>query len=152
MKIKVVEKQEREEIHIIIECKKQNKQVEEIQRALEKMMQTVEKLVFYKDGKEYYLPLEEILFFETTQNEVSAHTKQDVYLIKYRLYELEELLPKHFVRVAKATILNCNHIYSIDKNLTSSSIVKFNESYKQVYVSRFYYKELKRRLAERREN
>lgn len=70
--------------------------------------------------------------------------------IKYRLYELEEILPKYFVRVSKSTILNVNQVYSIDKNITSSSIIKFSKSYKQVYVSRNYYKILKQRLEERR--
>lgn len=48
------------------------------------------------------------------------------------------------------TFLNVNQVYSINKNITSSSIVQFYKSYKQVYVSRNYYKVLKQRLEERR--
>jgi len=66
------------------------------------------------------------------------------------LYELEEMLPNNFVRVSKSTILNVNQIYSINRNLTSSSLVQFYKSYKQVYVSRNYNKILKQRLEERR--
>lgn len=54
------------------------------------------------------------------------------------------------MRVSKSTILNINHIYSITRNLTSSSIVEFQNTHKQVYVSRHYYKPLKFKLLEKR--
>ena len=91
-----------------------------------------------------------ILFFETEDNQVFAHTKKDVYQTKYRLYELEELLPGSFIRVSKSTILNVSHVLSIKKNLTASSEVWFEGTHKQVYVSRNYYKQLKQRLEEKR--
>ena len=110
----------------------------------------IPKLIFYKNDTEYYLNINDILFFETSENSVEAHTEKEVYKIKYRLYELEEMLPNNFVRVSKSTILNVNQIYSINRNLTSSSLVQFYKSYKQVYVSRNYNKILKQRLEERR--
>lgn len=106
--------------------------------------------IFYKNDIKYYLNLNDILFFETSENSVEAHTEKEVYKIKYRLYELEEILLNNFVRVSKSTILNVNQIYSINRNLTSSSLVQFYKSYKQVYVSRNYNKILKQRLEERR--
>lgn len=56
------------------------------------------------------------------------------------------------MRVSKSTILNLNHIYSITKNLTASSIVEFINTHKQVYISRYYYKPLKCRLEEKRKS
>ena len=82
------------------------------------------------------------LFFETDENGISAHTRTDAYQVKYKLYELEELLPRFFMRVSKSAILNTNHIYSINRNLTASSVVAFLNTHKQVYVSRYYYKPL----------
>ena len=66
------------------------------------------------------------------------------------LYELEELLPGQFMRVSKSAILNTSHVYSITKNLSSSSVVQFRNTHKQVYVSRMYYKPLKCKLEEKR--
>jgi len=109
-----------------------------------------QKLVFYKDATEYYLELDEILFFETDETGISAHTKKDVYQTKYKLYELEDLLPGFFMRVSKSTILNTRHIYSINRNLTASSVVAFSGTHKQVYVSRYYYKPLISKLEEKR--
>ncbi|MDL2325417.1 LytTR family transcriptional regulator, partial [Ruminococcaceae bacterium OttesenSCG-928-A16] len=106
-------------------------------------------LVFYKQNQEFYFPLEEVLFFETEGEQVYAHTVGDAYRIKYRLYELEELLPRNFIRVAKSTIVNTAQVYSVTRNLTASSLVHFNGTHKQIYASRHYYKMLREKLNER---
>jgi len=129
---------------IVILYKKKNDVVDN----LEKYCNNI-KMIFYKREQEYYLDLNEIIFFETDINNISAHTINDVYNIKYKLYELEQMLPNNFVRVAKSTIVNINNIRSIKRNITSSSLIEFYNTYKKVYVSRFYYKNLKERLKER---
>ena len=60
-----------------------------------------------------------------------------------KLYELEEILPRKFVRISKSSIVNSDKIYSIQKNLTASSLIEFKNTHKQIYVSRSYYKLLK---------
>ena len=149
MKVRIEIDETLEDDEVIIRCKELNNTVQKVQQSISNIT-SYTNLVFYKNDIEYYLPLNQILFFETSENNVTAHTDKDIYKIKYRLYELEEMLPKYFVRVSKSTILNVNQVYSIDKNITSSSIIKFSKSYKQVYVSRNYYKILKQRLEERR--
>ena len=79
----------------------------------------------YKDNEEFYFSVEDILFFETEQESVYAHTIQDSYLIKHRLYELEKMLPGYFIRSSKSTIINSKQVYSITRNLTASSLVTF---------------------------
>lgn len=146
MRIKIELEDNLTDEEIIIKCSKVDKKILDIQKAISDVIQSEQKLSFMKEGKEYYLPLEDILFFETNHVNVYAHTENDVYNVKYHLYELEEILSRSFVRVSKSTILNIEHIYSIDKNLTSSSLVQFYKSHKQVYVSRYYFKDLKHRL------
>jgi len=107
------------------------------------------KLTFFKGTQEYYLPLEEILFFETDGEQIFAHTPNDAFKVKRRLYELEELLPRSFVRAAKGTIVNTQRIYAINRNLTSSSKISFTGTHKHIYVSRHYYKALKDKMDER---
>ena len=91
-----------------------------------------------------------MIFFETSGNQIHAHTLDDVYYVKYRLYELEDLLPGNFMRVSKSTILNTDRIYSITKNLATANTVSFVNTYKQVFVSRYYYRALKEKLENRR--
>lgn len=149
MKIRIEIDETLEEDEVTIKCKEINQTIKRVQQSISSA-NLIPKLIFYKNDTEYYLNLNDILFFETSENNVEAHTEKEVYKIKYRLYELEEILPNNFVRVSKSTILNVNRIYSINRNLTSSSLVQFYKSYKQVYVSRNYNKILKQRLEERR--
>lgn len=149
MKIQIEVDEEIREDEVIIRCSEINSTIQKIQEVIKQSSQKVN-LTFYKDNMEYYLQLKTILFFETSGNGIDAHTLEETYKVKNKLYELEEILPDNFVRVSKSTIVNINHIHSIDRNITSSSLIQFNKSYKQVYVSRIYYKQLRQRLGERR--
>ncbi|MCL2436901.1 MAG: LytTR family transcriptional regulator [Clostridiales bacterium] len=135
---------------IIIRCKKPTKAIQRIYQMIADEMSLTPNLVFYKENEEYYFPLQDVLFFETSGDNVYAHTADDAFRIKFRLYELEEMLPRYFVRVAKSTIINIKHVLSINRNLTSSSLVQFRDSHKKVYVSRLYYQTLAQKLNERR--
>lgn len=135
---------------VVIKCKQLDEQVVKLQNALSVQINNDVDLLLYKEGKEYYIPAEQIVFFETENKQVFAHTKTDMYETEYKLYELEELLSKDFMRVSKSTIVNLKHIFSITKNIASSSVVEFRDSHKRVYVSRNYYKALIEQLDERR--
>ena len=138
------------EDEVIIRCSELNENVTNIQAMLKEMLSHSKRVTFYRGETEYYLSLEEILFFETEESGICAHTADNIYNVKYKLYELEEVLPGYFMRVSKSTILNTNHIYSITHSLSSSSRVEFQNTHKQVYVSRYYYKPLKIKLLEKR--
>lgn len=133
---------------IIIKCQKLTDEVKEIQRLISRILSKKEKIIFYKNDSEYYISLEEILFFETEGDKIFGHSKDDIYEIKYRLYELEKILPRNFIRVSKSTILNVDPVKSVDRNITASSTVSFRGSHKQTYVSRYYYKNFRARLME----
>ena len=149
MKIRIEVESGLPENEVVIRCRELDSTVQKIQQYIAQACQSAN-MIFYKDSAEYYLPLESILFFETSPNGIDAHTANDVFQTRHKLYELEELLPLCFIRISKSTILNVDHIYSIDRNLTSAARVQFTHSHKQVYVSRNYYKALKTRIEERR--
>lgn len=150
MKIRIEMEENLEEEEVIIRCNQMNKTVQKIQQEIWKITASTKKLSFFKENNEYYLSLDTILFFETSENRINAHTIDDIYQIKYRLYELEEMLPSNFLRISKSSIVNVDKIFSINRTLTSPNIIQFCKSYKQVYVSRYYFKDLNKRLAERR--
>lgn len=133
---------------VLIRCNKRTYKIDKLESYIQSLNQI--SIAFYKDDMEYFLDLNLILFFETTENSIRAHTIDDVYKVNFRLYELEEQLPSYFLRISKSTIVNINHIYAIEKNITSSSLIKFQKTHKQVYVSRLYQKVLKEKMKERR--
>lgn len=150
MKIRIELDENKMEEEVIIRCRELTGQVAAIQKAIRDVVHSSERFPFYKGNTEYYLKLEEILFFETDGNGINAHTRDEIYQTRYKLYELEDMLPGFFMRVSKSAILNTNHIYSINRNLTASSVVAFQDTHKQVYVSRYYYKPLISKLEEKR--
>ena len=138
------------EDEIVIKCKNLTDEISAVQKAIKNALAPSTRIVFERDDKEYYLSLNEILFFETDEGHLNPHTKDSMYEVKRRLYELEEELPGYFVRVSKSSILNVHHILSISKNLAGASEVEFIGTPKRMYVSRNYYKMLQERLDSRR--
>ena len=150
MKVRIEIEDNLIEDEVIIRCSEITNNIQRVQTAISNVTSTMQKIACFKENVEVYLPLEQILFFETNDNSVDVHTTNDVYGIKYRLYELEEVLPQDFIRISKSTIVNSAHIFSITRNLTASSLVQFHNTHKQVYVSRYYYQDLRKKINERR--
>ncbi|PJI07269.1 MULTISPECIES: LytTR family DNA-binding domain-containing protein [Clostridium] len=150
MKLRIELDNKIREDEVIIRCSELTEEIKNIQIMLDDMLSYKKRITFYKGDTEYYISFEKILFFQTEGNGICAHTIDNIYNVKYKLYELEEFLPGYFMRVSKSTILNTNHIYSIKHSITSSSVVEFQNTHKQVYVSRYYYKPLKIKLLEKR--
>lgn len=82
-----------------------------------------------------------------TQNQkVYAKTAKDEYLLKHRLYELEEKLdPKVFVRISNAEIINLKMVSSMDLSLSGTICVRFRTG-ETSYVSRRYVTRIKQIL------
>ncbi|AKP67451.1 hypothetical protein ABM34_07845 [Companilactobacillus ginsenosidimutans] len=103
----------------------------------------------YSEGSVYSIALSDVLFFETNDRNIYAHTTDNSYLVHHRLYELEDNLPNNFLRISKSSILNVDEILSLSTSVTGN-LVQFRDSYKSVYVSRRFLKELKNRLNQRK--
>lgn len=110
---------------VIIRSPEMNNEVHNLERAIANVSAYNNQIAFYQNEKEYYFELNKILFFETSPNGINAHTVNDEFQVRYKLYELEGLLPAYFMRVSKSTILNTREVYSITKSLTASSVVEF---------------------------
>jgi Response regulator of the LytR/AlgR family len=150
MKINIDLNDDYKETSVTIKCNKIDEEVLKLEKTLKSYLNKDKSLIFYKDNKEYYFNINNILFFETDNNIIYAHTINDAFIVKKKLYELENILPDNYLRVSKSTIVNINQILSISHNFASSSLIEFNKTHKQVYVSRSYYKYLSMLLKERR--
>lgn len=131
------------ECEITIKCSGVGAEVERIQKLLTESSSGLSQISLFKDDSEFFIPLSDILFFETESGHIRAHTADDEFEVKYRLYELEERLPFYYLRISKSAILNTRKLYSITKNLAGASKIEFQGTYKTVYCSRSYYKALK---------
>lgn len=113
MKVKIVTDEELPADTVVIHCRDVDENILRLKRAAEAMGSA--DVAFFKGGKQFFPPLDSILFFETESNFLSAHTADDVFQVKAKLFELENTLPQKFVRVSKSAIVNVKHIYSVEK-------------------------------------
>ena len=146
LKVKIEIDQNADGCEVTIKCPEVDGSVVELQRMINEVGKLGSRITFHKDDAEYFFPVSNILFFETDSGSIRAHTAKDEFEVRYKLYELEELLPAYFMRISKSTILNTHKVYSITRNLTGASKVEFAGTHKIVYCSRGYYKALKENL------
>ena len=136
------------EDEIIIRCRERDERVMAIERTLDGLTKSRREIVLYIGNSEYYVPISEILFFETVDSKVCAHTKDTMYTSHYKLFELENLLPSSFVRISKSAIANVMSIGSLTRELVGNGEVRFYKTDKKTYFSRAYYKILRDRIEE----
>lgn len=136
------------EPELVLRTPQLNEDSKKLQGQLEELFLKEKQLTFYQKGEEFFIPLSQILFIESNDNKVFAHTHQSIYEVKFKLYELEEILPPYFCRISKSTLLNVRQVHSLAKSFSGTSRITFLESYKMVHASRHYYKQLKEKLHE----
>ncbi len=64
MKIKIEIDEGLPEDEVLIRCRGLTEQISDVQKAVSEVINTSQKFVFYRGNTEYYLTLDEILFFE----------------------------------------------------------------------------------------
>lgn len=134
---------------VIIRCRQITPQIEQIARQFDQADQQRHGPTYFKGDKQFYLSLDEILFFEADDERVFAHTANDSFETRMRLYELEAILPGSFVRISRAAIINIQQVFSIQKGLTRINLISFRNSHKVIYCSRMYSNNLIHKMEER---
>lgn len=100
----------------------------------------------FKDDEMYLLNQDNIETIYTEDGKVFARVNESIYLIRKRLYELEEILnPDKFVRISNSEIVNMRKVKKINLKLTGTIILYFATNNK-AYVSRRYLKKIKEYL------
>lgn len=105
-------------------------------------------LIGYDGNIQRQITYHEILYFEALEDKVFAYTRQGVYEMKRRLYELEDTLyPYHFVRCSKAFIIHLHQVDSIRPALNGRYYARMVNG-EDVMISRKYARHVKRMIME----
>ena len=96
---------------VVIRCREITPEIIRLQQLLSGDSDRSNQFLLYKGDTEYYLNVNDIIFFETEGNAVMAHTKNDMYETRRKLYELEELSGGRFQRISKSAIVNVDKVY-----------------------------------------
>lgn len=139
MKIKVISENvmniEKDEINVLIKSSEDNKEIKNLIKYINNYENFIAKKVFaYDENKVVEIRYEEIICFFSDKKYNYCKTKDTVYRIKSKLYEIEEL-DSNFIRISKSCIINITHVECFDMRETGKIIVIFDDNTEEL-VSR----------------
>lgn len=87
--------------------------------------------------------LEDVFYFEAVEKKTFAYTKDDVFEVRMKLYEIVEAFEgQHFIRCSKSIVVNLMKLEKISPILNGKFLAHMKNG-EQVIVSRQYVPELK---------
>ncbi|MCM1102827.1 MAG: LytTR family transcriptional regulator [Clostridium sp.] len=104
-----------------------------------------EKITVYDERDAVQITQSEIIRFFASRQRVYAQTADATYLVRARLYELEETLKKQFVRISNSEIVNAKKIRRMDTSI-AGTIHMYLQGEIETYVSRRYMSRIKESL------
>lgn len=142
MKVKFIKNSQLKEDQLILEAKQKNDMIEAIIFDIESNVFALECFI---DGHKSIQPIFSFTRFLSADKKVFGYTDSHEFIIKYRLYQLEELLPKQFIRISNTEIINFHMIKKFE--LTSRGIILIHfKNGEQTSSSRRYIKKIKEKL------
>lgn len=141
MKCTVILDKTREE-EIVIYAHQKNEMIFEIERmAQEKPLQ----MTGFLNEEIVRLEPQDIYCFTVEGGRLYAIGENEKYLIKARLYNIEEILDKNFIKINQSSIANVKKIQKFDASISGTLKVIFKNGHTD-YVSRRNIKNVKERL------
>lgn len=131
----------RNEEQVIIECVDITPEIRDIYSYVENKGMELTGILEGEYHKK--IPLEDVFYFEAIDEKVFAYTKEQVYEIKMRLYEVEKAYEKrHFIRCSKSIVLNLMLLDGISPALNGRFFAHMKNGEK-LMISRQYAPHLK---------
>lgn len=129
-----------QEVAITISYMNWTERLEEIENYI---LGTNKHITGYGSNREMIpIRIEDILYFEAVGELVFAYTKEQVYEIKMRLYQIEESLKEDKMkRASKSILVNIRKIMSVRPALNGRLFAKM-ENDEEILISRQYAKEV----------
>lgn len=104
---------------------------------------TSKSLAGYQGEQVQIIPVSRILRIYTEKQKVLLQTESETLQLKYRLYELEEMLDRErFVRISNSEIVNFDKVKCLDLSLSGTILLRFQNG-QTTYVSRRYVSKIK---------
>lgn len=144
MKIEIKVDEKCREPKILIVTDKITEEINDLVRRMSK--ETLQVLIGYFDDAAEPLPYEGIVHAYASAGKVYAITEQKKYVVRLRLYELENKLDrKTFIRISQSEIINLKKVQRFDLSFTGTIGISLSDG-TTVYASRRYVKKIKQVL------
>lgn len=108
-------------------------------------MNCIHQLPGHRDNMVSLIKVDAITSIKTESKQVIALTHETRYVIKSRLYTLEQELPSQFMRISKSELINLDKLVKL--SMEPNGLIKMYLSHNyETYASRHYLKSIKERL------
>lgn len=128
---------------ILIRCHEVDEEILEI---VNKLKTETPLILGYQNDGVHRINVRDIYYFEAVDGKVFSYCKDNVFEVKHKLYELEEVCKEvHCFRASKSTIVNIAKIASIHPSISGRFVAVLNNG-ERLVVSRQYVPVLKKML------
>ncbi len=127
---------------VVIYAREESRMIKEIQQLAE---ETFTGFMGYNGKEIIKLNPSEIYCVTVIDSKIYALCREDRFLLKERLYTLEEKLPDNFVKINQSCIANIQKIENFDASISGTLKIRFKNGYTD-YVSRRQLKLIKERI------
>ena len=139
-----------EDTSITINAPELSDEIQNILKYVSNINTTPTQIVATEDNKIYFVDLDKVICFFSKDKYNYAKTKEGIYKIKYKLYELEEIFKsRDFMRISNSCIINIKQVECFDTSILGTVIVKLKDN-TQEKVSKRNFMQIKKLLDERR--
>lgn len=122
-----------------------NKIDKEVQNLINYIEYSSEYLIGIVEDKASIIDIDEIIRVYIEDRKTFVVTLKDTYVVKKKLYEVENMVTRNFVKISQSEISNIKFIKNLDFSNTGTIVIKYKNS-DISYVSRRMIKEFKLKL------
>ena len=134
-------------INILVNSPKDTEQVQNLVSSIMILANGKKQIIGAKDNRNYILDFANIICFYSEVKNTYCKTIEGSFRIKERLYEIEDMLEKDFIRISNSCIINMNYVKAFDSNYVGTVEIIMKDKTKE-YVPRRRVKEIIKKLQE----
>lgn len=127
MEIKTNISREFKDTTIIINAPEMTEEVQNLVKYISSISDVPNQIIASKNNEIYFIELKDVITFFSKDKYVYLRTLKDVYRVKYKLYELENLFKKNFIRISNSCIINTEQIECFDTSIIGTILVKLKD-------------------------
>ena len=154
MKIKVRTNisSEFQEIEVCINAPEKNEEVQRLENELlSRNVNVIKQIIAMRNNDIFIINVSDVIMFFSEEKNNFCKTKDGIFLIKEKLYYLEDVLPsREFIRISNSTIINIKHVKCFNTSIIGRIVVKFKDGNEET-VSRRSTAEIMKFLKDRSE-
>ena len=122
-----------------------NKIDKEVQNLINYIEYSSEYLIGIVEDKASIIDIDEIIRVYIEDRKTFVVTVKDTYVVKKKLYEVENMVTRNFIKISQSEIANIKFIKNLDFSNAGTIVIKYKNS-DISYVSRRMIKEFKLKL------